>query len=105
MNEQNRIYLGPPREGAKEMVLFRNRSQGRQIVLATTGTEYDENYENRPSYHIKGEQVSTIEGKVELVTFEQDDTDGDDNDLEVIVYNIVKANAAAVGKYRDRNKK
>jgi Aspartyl protease len=48
INNTGKICLGPRQEGAKEIWFQRDSSQGHQVVLATNGTDFDENIASRP---------------------------------------------------------
>ena len=100
LNKDNRLCLGPFREGAPALRLQRGRPQGEQVRLHTAGTEYDENINDRPKKEVSA-QSSSVAG-LTFVGIRSDDEDELEEEVEgygvVNVMSITEANAARVEK-------
>jgi hypothetical protein len=96
LNADNRLCVGPEREGAPTIFLQRGMPQGNQVVLRTAGTEYDENPENRPK-----KEVSTGSKSVGALSILGNESDDDDvEEIEgygiVNVVEVIETNAARI---------
>ena len=106
LNRDNKLCLGPFREGAPVLRLQRGRPQGEQVRMHTTSTEYDENINGCPKKEVSA-QPSLVVG-LTFVSIGADDEDEVEEEVEgysvVNIMSITKANAARVEKLEVKEK-
>ena len=100
LNKDNRLCLGPIKEGALTLWLQYRRPQGEQVQLQTTSIEYNKFLDRQPK---KG--VSTLSNSVAGLTFVYIRLDNEDKVKEEIegyrvvnVISITKANTTCIKK-------
>ena len=71
LNGAKRLCFSPEREGAQEITLLRSIPHGEQVRQRTVGTEFDENYRDRPMRKVSGGSAAV--GRLTLVREDEEE--------------------------------